>query len=170
MSWLTEIRKILANQLKLQHDNEGASLPLSDSLLSDSSATASRMKGEESTHSSPAHSEPVVHSPRRTWPGPAHSVAICEGLEDWAAATDFSNISDSDEDEEDQLAPLVAGRYRVMVESSMASADDIIFNCGDVIELLHEDSSGMWTVRNVSRGEEGRVLSEDLHRILGETC
>ena len=25
-------------------------------------------------------------------------------------------------------------------------------------------------VRNISRGEEGRVLSEDLHRILGETC
>lgn len=25
-------------------------------------------------------------------------------------------------------------------------------------------------VRNVSRGEEGRVLPEDLHRILGETC
>lgn len=38
----------------------------------------------------------------------------------------------------------MAGRYRVMVESSMASADDIIFNCGDVIELLQEDSSGMW--------------------------
>lgn len=39
------------------------------------------------------------------WPVPAHSVAICEGLEDWGAATDFSNISDSDED--DQPAPLV---------------------------------------------------------------
>lgn len=38
----------------------------------------------------------------------------------------------------------VAGRYRVMVESSMASADDIIFNCGDVIQLLHEEVSGMW--------------------------
>ncbi|XP_075878479.1 proto-oncogene DBL [Nelusetta ayraudi] len=196
VSWLTEIRKILTNQLKLQHDDEAASLPLSDSLLSDSapqvcvwwsqapvggcsacftvphsSAAAGRMKGEESTRSSPAHSDPVVHSPQRAWPGPAHSVAICEGLEDWAAATDFSNISDSDEDDDDdQLAPLLSGRYRVMVESSMASADDIIFNCGDVIELVHEDSSGMWTVRNISRGEEGRVLSEDLHRILGETC
>lgn len=31
-----------------------------------SSATPSGMKGEESTHSSPAHSEPVVHSPRRS--------------------------------------------------------------------------------------------------------
>lgn len=38
----------------------------------------------------------------------------------------------------------VAGRYRVMVESSMASTDDIIFNCGDVIQLLHEEMSGMW--------------------------
>lgn len=42
------------------------------------------------------------------WPLPAHSVGICEGLEDWGAATDFSNISDSDED--DQPAPLVRGR------------------------------------------------------------
>ncbi|XP_073335753.1 proto-oncogene DBL [Pagrus major] len=194
VAWLTEIRKILTNQLKLRQD-ETPSLPLSDNLLSDSasevcvswggasvggcsaclpvphsSSTTShshRFRGEESAHTSPAHSEPVVHSPRRTWPVPAHSVAICDGLEDWGA-TDLSNISDSDE--EDQPAPLVAGRYRVMVESSMASTDDIIFNCGDVIQLLHEELSGMWMVRNISRGEEGRVLSEDLHRILGETC
>ncbi|XP_059208031.1 proto-oncogene DBL [Centropristis striata] len=196
VSWLTEIRKILTNQQKMRQD-EAPSLPLSDSQLSDSfsasemcvswggasvggcsaclpvthssSATshAHRRQGEESLHTSPAHSDPVVHSPRRTWPVPAHSVAICDGLEDWGA-TDLSNISDSDE--EDQPAPLVAGRYRVMVESSMASTDDIIFNCGDVIQLLHEELSGMWMVRNISRGEEGRVLPEDLHRILGETC
>ncbi|XP_074467288.1 proto-oncogene DBL isoform X1 [Sebastes fasciatus] len=194
VAWLTELRKILTNQQKL-HQDEAPSLPLSDNLsdsasemcvswggasvgscsaclpVTHSSSTTShshRLRGEESIHTSPAHSEPVVHSPRRTWPVPAHSVAICEGLEDWGAATDFSNLSDSDE--EDQLAPLVAGRYRVMVESSMASTDDIIFNCGDVIQLLHEELSGMWMVRNISRGEEGRVLPEDLHRILGETC
>ncbi|MEQ2301049.1 hypothetical protein AMECASPLE_032030, partial [Ameca splendens] len=101
------------------------------------------------------------------WPAPAHTVAICEGLEDWGA-TDLSALSDSDE--EDQPSPLVAGRYRVMVESSMASSDDIIFNCGDVIQLLHEDSSGVWMVKNISRDEEGRVPIEDLHRILGESC
>uniref|UniRef100_UPI0037E84C45 proto-oncogene DBL n=1 Tax=Semicossyphus pulcher TaxID=241346 RepID=UPI0037E84C45 len=169
VAWLTEIRKILTNQQRLRQD-ETPSLPLSDNPLSDSSSATShsyRHQGEESVHTSPAHSDPVVHSPRRTWPVPAHSVAICEGLEDWGA-TDLSNISDSDE--EDQPAPLVAGRYRVMVESSMASTDDIIFNSGDVIQLLHEEVSGMWMVRNVSRGEEGRVLPEDLHRILGETC
>ncbi|XP_029956262.1 proto-oncogene DBL isoform X1 [Salarias fasciatus] len=193
VAWLMEIRKILANQQKLRQD-ELTSLPLSENPLSDSasevcvswavapvggcsaclpvphssSATshAHMARGEESIHTSPAHSDPVVHSPRRSWPVP-HSVAICEGLEDWGA-TDLSNISDSEE--EDQPSPLVAGRYRVMVESSMASTDDIIFNCGDVIQLLHEESSGMWMVRNVSRGEEGRVLPEDLHRILGETC
>ncbi|XP_020512707.2 proto-oncogene DBL isoform X1 [Labrus bergylta] len=194
VAWLTEIRKILTNQQKLRQD-ETPSLPLSDNPISDSaseicvswggasvggcsaclpvphssSATTHSYKhrGEESVHTSPAHSDPVVHSPRRTWPVPAHSVAICDGLEDWGA-TDLSNISDSDE--EDQPSPLVAGRYRVMVESSMASTDDIIFNSGDVIQLLHEEVSGMWMVRNVSRGEEGRVLPEDLHRILGETC
>ncbi|KAF7662521.1 hypothetical protein LDENG_00233690 [Lucifuga dentata] len=197
VSWLTEIRKILTNQQKLRQD-DAPSLPLSDTPLSDSAsevfvswggasmggcsacftvphsslATTShshRLRGEESMHSSPALSDPVVHSPRRSWPAPAHSVAICEGLEDWGGATDLSNLSDSEE-EEDQPAPLVAGKYRVMVESSMASTDDIIFNCGDVIQLLHEDSSRMWMVKNVSRGEQGRVLPEDLHRILGESC
>ncbi|XP_068572255.1 proto-oncogene DBL isoform X1 [Cebidichthys violaceus] len=195
VSWLTEIRKILTNQQKMCQD-ETPSLQLSDNPLSDSTSEmcvswggasvggcsaclpvphsssmtsySHRLRGEDSIDTSPAHTEPVVHSPRRTWPVPAHSVAICEGLEDWGAATDLSNLSDSDE--EDQPAPLVVGRYRVMVESSMASTDDIIFNCGDVIQLLHEEVSGMWMVRNVSRGEEGRVLPEDLHRILGETC
>ncbi|XP_031713063.1 proto-oncogene DBL isoform X3 [Anarrhichthys ocellatus] len=170
VAWLTEIRKILTNQRKMCQD-ETPSLQLSDNTLSDSSSVTSyshRLRGEESIYTSPTHTEPVVHSPRRTWPVPAHSVAICEGLEDWGVATDLSNLSDSDE--EDQPAPLVAGRYRVMVESSMASTDDIIFNCGDVIQLLHEEMSGMWMVRNVSRGEEGRVLPEDLNRILGETC
>ncbi|XP_035864855.1 proto-oncogene DBL isoform X3 [Sander lucioperca] len=167
VAWLTEIRKILTNQQKMRQDET----PLSDNPPSDSSSATNhshRLRWEESIHTSPAHSEPVVNSPQRTWPVPAHSVAICEGLEDWGAATDLSNLSDSDE--EDQPAPLVAGRYRVMVESSMASMDDIIFNCGDVIQLLHEELSGMWMVKNISRGEEGRVLSEDLHRILGETC
>uniref|UniRef100_A0A674NIC7 MCF.2 cell line derived transforming sequence n=1 Tax=Takifugu rubripes TaxID=31033 RepID=A0A674NIC7_TAKRU len=173
VTWLTEIRKVLSNQLKLRQDEAPS---ISEQPLSDSSTATShsyRNREEESTNTSSAHSDPVVHSPRRTflpaaWPVPAHSVAICEGLEDWGAATDFSNISDSDE--EDQPAPLVAGRYRVMVQSSMASADDISFNCGDVIQLLQEEMSGMWMVRNISRGEEGRVMSEDLHRILGETC
>uniref|UniRef100_A0A1A8KJV6 MCF.2 cell line derived transforming sequence b n=1 Tax=Nothobranchius kuhntae TaxID=321403 RepID=A0A1A8KJV6_NOTKU len=167
VAWMTEIQKILTNQPRL-HQDEAPSLPASDNLLSDSSTATShshRFRGEESTHSSAAHSDPVVHSPRRSWPIPAHSV--CEALEDWGA-TDLSAISDSEE--EDQPTPLVAGRYRVMVESSMASTDDIIFNCGDVIQLLHEDSSGMWVVKNISRGEEGRVQNEDLHRILGETC
>ncbi|XP_027887798.1 proto-oncogene DBL isoform X2 [Xiphophorus couchianus] len=169
VAWLNEIQKILANPQKLQQE-EDSSLALPDNLLSDSSSAtrhAHRYRGEESTYSSPAHSDPVVHSPRRSWPAPAHSVAICEGLEDWGA-TDLSALSDSDD--EDQPSPLVAGRYRVMVESSMASSDDIIFNCGDVIQLLYEDSSGVWMVKNISRGEEGRVQPEDLHRILGESC
>ncbi|KAM6970632.1 proto-oncogene DBL [Aplochiton taeniatus] len=138
-----------------------------------------RQRSDESTHSNRALSEPVVQSPRRNllfsagclspaaWPGVAHSVAICEGLEDWGA-TDLSTISDSEDD--DQPTPLVAGRFRVMVESSMASMDDIIFNCGDVIQLLYENPTGQWFVKNLSREEEGRVLAEDLHRILGETC
>ncbi|XP_024921631.1 proto-oncogene DBL [Cynoglossus semilaevis] len=204
-AWLAEIRKILTNRLKLGQDlyddtrpRSGYSAPDSASEVcvswgaapvggcsaclpvphsSTSTSHSHRARDEESEHSSPVHTEPVVQSPRRTGPAPAHSVAICEGLEDWGA-TDLSNLSDSDEEEEedveeeeeDQPAPLVAGRYRVMVESSMASADDIIFNSGDVIQLLYEDSSGMWMVKNISRGEEGRVLPEDLQRILGETC
>ncbi|XP_061755431.1 proto-oncogene DBL-like isoform X2 [Nerophis ophidion] len=137
-----------------------ACLPVTHS----SSATSHAHRWEEFAHTSPAHSDPVVHSPRRGWP-----VAACDGLEDWGA-TDLSDSEDEDEDEDDLPVPLVSGSYRVLVASSMASSDDIIFNCGDVIQLMHQDMSGMWLVRNLSRGEEGRVLPEDLHRILGETC
>ncbi|XP_013764924.1 proto-oncogene DBL isoform X3 [Pundamilia nyererei] len=91
VAWLMEIRKILNNQQKLQDE---ASLLLSDNPLSDSasemcvswgsvpvggcsaclpvphsSSTTSHShipRGEESLHTSPAHSDPVVHSPRRT--------------------------------------------------------------------------------------------------------
>ncbi|XP_061905208.1 proto-oncogene DBL-like isoform X4 [Entelurus aequoreus] len=159
-TWLSELHKIISQQQK------GQVAGVSEPLFSDSSsATSHAHRWEEFVHTSPAHSDPVVHSPRRGWPVAAHSVAICDGLEDWGA----TDLSDS-EDEDDLPAPLVPGRYRVLVASSMASSDDIIFNCGDVIQLMHEDVSGMWLVRNVSRGEEGRVLPEDLHRILGETC
>lgn len=44
------------------------------------------------------------------WPANAHSVAICEGLEDWGA-TDLSALSDSEEEDEDQPAPLVRFCY-----------------------------------------------------------
>ena len=49
------------------------------------------------------------------WPVPAHSVAICEGLEDWGA-TDLSNLSDSEE--EDQPSPLVRWFYCQLLRGS----------------------------------------------------
>ncbi|XP_077401868.1 proto-oncogene DBL-like isoform X2 [Vanacampus margaritifer] len=176
VTWLTEIQKIISQLHK-------------DTLISDSSSATSHAhptRWEESVNTSPAHSDPTGRSSRRGfflsgggggdlagWPAAAHSVAICDGLEDWGA-TDGSNVSESDEEgdaeEDDRPAPLVAGRYRVLVASSVASGDDIIFRCGDVIRLLRRDEDGTWMVRNESRDQEGRVLPEELHRILGETC
>uniref|UniRef100_A0A8C8GTK0 MCF.2 cell line derived transforming sequence b n=1 Tax=Oncorhynchus tshawytscha TaxID=74940 RepID=A0A8C8GTK0_ONCTS len=63
----------------------------------------------------------------------------------------------------------VPGRYRALVESSVCSTDDLIIKCGDVIQLLDQDTVGKWLVRNVSRCDEGRVSADNLHRILGES-
>eukprot|EP00063_Salmo_salar_P076682 XP_014051517.1 PREDICTED: proto-oncogene DBL isoform X7 [Salmo salar] len=129
-------------------------------------------EAESSGRTSPVLTDPVVFSPqpqhnnRRSWPGTSHSVDVCEGLEDWST-TDLSNLSDSDE--EDDPTPLVPGRYRALVESSVCSTDDLIINCGDVIQLLDQDTVGKWLVRNVSRCDEGRVSADNLHRILGES-
>lgn len=38
------------------------------------------------------------------------------------------------------------------------------------LQCVRGDGCVFRMVRNISRGEEGRVMSEDLHRILGETC
>ena len=35
-----------------------------------------------------------------------------------------------------------------MVQSGMASTVDIAFNCGDVIQLLHKEPSGIWYAWN----------------------
>ncbi|XP_055799534.1 guanine nucleotide exchange factor DBS isoform X11 [Salvelinus fontinalis] len=129
-------------------------------------------EAESSGRTSPILTDPVVFSPqpqhnnRRSWPGTSHSVDICEGPEDWST-TDLSNLSDSDE--EDDPTPLVPGRYRALVESSVCSTDDLIIKCGDVIQLLDQDTVGKWLVRNVSRCDEGRVSADNLHRILGES-
>ncbi|XP_010893532.1 proto-oncogene DBL isoform X1 [Esox lucius] len=129
-------------------------------------------EAESSERTSPVLTDPVVLSPqsqhynRRSWPGTSHSVDVCEGLEDWST-TDISNLSDSDED--DDPTPLVPGRYRALVDSPVCGFHDLIIKSGDVIQLLRQDTVGKWLVRNVSRCDEGLVLADNLHRILGES-
>ncbi|XP_014051514.2 proto-oncogene DBL isoform X2 [Salmo salar] len=179
IAWLTEIRKILTNQQRLLQEDippiqlseqTPLSPPSTDSKPPDQSLSTE--EAESSGRTSPVLTDPVVFSPqpqhnnRRSWPGTSHSVDVCEGLEDWST-TDLSNLSDSDE--EDDPTPLVPGRYRALVESSVCSTDDLIINCGDVIQLLDQDTVGKWLVRNVSRCDEGRVSADNLHRILGES-
>ncbi|XP_077447659.1 proto-oncogene DBL isoform X2 [Stigmatopora argus] len=171
VTWISEIQKIISQQHQESRITDRASeacerregcagcLPVTRSSSASSSAHPTRW--EETFNTSPAHSD---HT--------AHSVAACDSLEDWAATdgSDMSDSEDDEDDEDDEPAPLAAGRYRVQVAGAVASADDIIFMCGDVIRLLRRDEDGMWLVRNVNSNEEGRVSPEDLHRILGETC
>ncbi|CDQ73712.1 unnamed protein product [Oncorhynchus mykiss] len=180
ITWLTEIRKILTNQQRLLQGFyfaprqitgcSGCFDVLPHSKPPDQSLSTE--EAESSGRTSPVLTDPVVFSPqpqhnnRRSWPGTSHSVDICEGPEDWST-TDLSNLSDSDE--EDDPTPLVPGRYRALVESSVCSTDDLIIKCGDVIQLLDQDTVGKWLVRNVSRCDEGRVSADNLHRILGES-
>nr|XP_055064411.1 proto-oncogene DBL isoform X1 [Misgurnus anguillicaudatus] len=114
--------------------------------------------------------DPVIVSPRprqnnnrRSWPGTSHSVDICEGLEDWT--TDLSNISDSDEDDDVLLVP---GRYRAMVDHLKCGKDDVIIKSGDVIHVLQENATGLWDVKNLTRGGEGKLPVDKLLRILGD--
>ncbi|XP_065114103.1 proto-oncogene DBL isoform X1 [Paramisgurnus dabryanus] len=114
--------------------------------------------------------DPVIVSPRprqnnnrRSWPGTSHSVDICEGLEDWT--TDLSNISDSDEDDDVLLVP---GRYRAMVDHLKCGKDDVIIKSGDVIHVLQENAMGLWDVKNLTRGGEGKIPMDKLLRILGD--
>ncbi|XP_009303606.2 proto-oncogene DBL isoform X3 [Danio rerio] len=118
---------------------------------------------------SPVLTDPVIISPRprnhnrRSWPGTSHSVDICEGLEDWT--TDLSNISDSDEEDDVLLVP---GRYRAMLDHLKCGKDDVIIKCGDVIHVLQESVMGLWHVKNLTRGGEGKLPVDTLLRMLGD--
>ncbi|KAG9263221.1 proto-oncogene DBL-like [Astyanax mexicanus] len=196
-AWLSEIRKILTSQQKNLSENSYSSVdqpqypPLADSvermpvcmpwssthiagcsgcfdLVPHSKLQGAPASSEESDRSSPALTDPVVFSPhpqqhnRRSWPGTSNSVDICEGLEDWA--TDLSFISDSDEEDDNAVVP---GRYRAMVDHLKCGKDDLIIKHGDVIHVLQENTAGLWQVKNLTRGGEGRLPVDTLLRILG---
>ncbi|KAI4882149.1 hypothetical protein NFI96_004382 [Prochilodus magdalenae] len=97
------------------------------------------------------------------WPGTSNSVDICEGLEDWT--TDLSFISDSEEEEDDAL--LVPGRYHAILDHLKCGKDDLVIKHGDAIHVLQEDAAGLWQVKNLTRGGEGRLPVDTLLRILG---
>ncbi|KAJ8276410.1 hypothetical protein COCON_G00081620 [Conger conger] len=168
--------------------------PLSDSVLVCTAWSPSRLSGcsgcfdvpphsklqsasysseeTESGRTSPVLTDPVVFSPqpqrnRRSWPGTSHSADICDGQEDWSGTTDLSNLSDSEEEDVPQLIP---GRYRAVVECQQCGPNDLLIKCGDVVQLLHEETEGQWLVKNVTRWQEGRVPAEDLQLILGDGC
>uniref|UniRef100_A0A8C1Q9L4 MCF.2 cell line derived transforming sequence b n=1 Tax=Cyprinus carpio TaxID=7962 RepID=A0A8C1Q9L4_CYPCA len=199
-AWLTEIRKILHNQQKIDKgdahlDGEHTlSPPLADSVrhmsvcmpwtstqitgcsgcfdvLPHSKLQGASVSSEEadSGRVSPVLTDPVIVSPRprhhnhRSWPGTSHSVDISESLEDWT--TDLSNISDSDEEDDVLLVP---GRYRAMVDHLKCGKDDVIIKCGDVIHVLKESAMGLWHVKNLTRGGEGKLPVDALLRMLGD--
>ncbi|KAL1266594.1 hypothetical protein QQF64_002269 [Cirrhinus molitorella] len=200
IAWLTEIRKILTNQQKIDKGDahpdgeQPLSPPLADSVrhmsvcmpwtstqitgcsgcfdvLPHSKLQGASVSSEEadSGRVSPVLTDPVIVSPRprhhnrRSWPGTAHSVDICEGLEDWT--TDLSNISDSDEEDDVLLVP---GRYRAMVDHLKCGKDDVIIKCGDVIHVQQESAMGLWNVKNLTRGGEGKLPVDTLLRMLGD--
>uniref|UniRef100_A0A8C9WB42 MCF.2 cell line derived transforming sequence n=1 Tax=Scleropages formosus TaxID=113540 RepID=A0A8C9WB42_SCLFO len=125
----------------------------------------------ESGRTSPVLTDPVISSPqpqhnRRSWPGASQSVDVCDGLEDWSGTTDLSNLSDSEEEMEPfQLA---AGKYRALEDCEQCGHDGLIIKNGDIIQLLQEDGEGQWEVKNLSRGQEGRIPVSNLQVILGE--
>ncbi|XP_058645574.1 proto-oncogene DBL isoform X3 [Onychostoma macrolepis] len=172
IAWLTEIRKILNNQQKIGKGDahpdgeQPLSPPLADSKLQEASVSSEEA---DSGRVSPVLTDPVIVSPRprhhnrRSWPGTSHSVDICEGLEDWT--TDLSNISDSDEEDDVLLVP---GRYRAMVDHLKCGKDDVIIKCGDVIHVLQESAMGLWHVKNLTRGGEGKLPVDTLLRMLGD--
>ncbi|XP_050976664.1 proto-oncogene DBL isoform X1 [Labeo rohita] len=200
IAWLTEIRKILNNQQKIDKGDahpdgeQPLSPPLADSVrhmsvcmpwtstqitgcsgcfdvIPHSKLQGASISSEEadSGRVSPVLTDPVIVSPRprhhnrRSWPGTSHSVDICEGLEDWT--TDLSNISDSDEEDDVLLVP---GRYRAMLDHLKCGKDDVIIKCGDVIHVLQESAMGLWHVKNLTRGGEGKLPVDTLLRMLGD--
>ncbi|XP_051971780.1 proto-oncogene DBL isoform X2 [Xyrauchen texanus] len=174
VAWLTEIRKILKNQQKIvkgdAHPCQDVEQPLFPPLV-DSKLQGPSISSEEadSARASPVLTHPVIVSPRpqphnrHSWPGTSHSVDICEGLED--RTSDLSNISDSDEDDNVLLVP---GRYRAMVDNLKCGKDDVIIKCGDVIHVLQESATGLWNVKNLTRGGEGKLPVDTLLRMLGD--
>ncbi|KAJ8407217.1 hypothetical protein AAFF_G00288930 [Aldrovandia affinis] len=173
LAWLNEIRRILTNQQKLLKEECCHHSPVSEQIqlsppLSDSKLQRASVSSEEteSGRTSPVLLDSAVFSPqhrhnRRSWPGASRSVDICEGLDGWSRP--LSILSDT---EEEDVSVLVPGKYRALADCQRP--DDLIIKCGDIIQLLQEDSEGQWLVKNLSRRQEGWIPVSNLQVILGD--
>ncbi|XP_076005159.1 proto-oncogene DBL [Genypterus blacodes] len=175
MAWLNELRRILTNQQKMlrdeayQHAQMVEHMQLSPSLSESKQQRASvSSEDTESGRSSPdpQHRSPKRRHNRRSWPGATHSVDICEGLGEWPGGMDAFHPSDTEEEALVQLSP---GRYRALAECLRNGPESITVKCGDVIQLQYEDSKGLWSVKNLSRRQEGFIPASHLQIILGDS-
>ncbi|XP_029113013.1 proto-oncogene DBL [Scleropages formosus] len=183
LAWLNEIRRVLTNQQRLLTGESCTPSPISDQVqlsppMSDGTSHRASLSSEEPESgctspvlldptASPSPPSPVHQRHRRSWPGASPSGDVSDDLEAWSAANDLSPLSDT---EEEDVALLVPGRYKVLVDCQRCGSDNpVVIKSGDVIQLLREDSEGRWVVKNLSRSVEGRIPAAFLHVVLGLT-
>ncbi|XP_077388210.1 LOW QUALITY PROTEIN: proto-oncogene DBL [Festucalex cinctus] len=163
MSWLSELRRILTNQQKLLRDEVHQNgQPVEHMHLSPPPCERKQQRASvssedtESGKSSPdgrrcTHKHQLN---RRSWPGAHHdSVNVCEGLDETSGGRDVLHKPDT------QLVKLSRGRYRALADCLQNEPDGVLVKCGDVIQLVCEDSKGRWLVKNLSRHQDGFVAS-----------
>uniref|UniRef100_A0A8D0CKE4 MCF.2 cell line derived transforming sequence n=1 Tax=Scleropages formosus TaxID=113540 RepID=A0A8D0CKE4_SCLFO len=198
LAWLNEIRRVLTNQQRLltgfpltrssptPHSSHIYLILLADAFLQSYTMKRSRRfckeaapahisddtsgdKADECPARVCPHGVPVPTPTSRPpgWPGASPSGDVSDDLEAWSAANDLSPLSDT---EEEDVALLVPGRYKVLVDCQRCGSDNpVVIKSGDVIQLLREDSEGRWVVKNLSRSVEGRIPAAFLHVVLGLT-
>ncbi|XP_051921751.1 proto-oncogene DBL isoform X1 [Hippocampus zosterae] len=166
MSWLSELRRILTNQQRLLRDEVHQNgQPVEHMHLSPPPCESKQQRASvssedtESVKSTPdaQRRAPKRQLNRRSWPGAHHdSVKICDGLDETGSDRDAFHQPDM------QLVKLSRGRYRAMADCLQNRSDSVLIKCGDVIQLMCEDSKGRWLVKNLSRQQDGFIASASL--------
>ncbi|XP_074482683.1 guanine nucleotide exchange factor DBS isoform X3 [Sebastes fasciatus] len=180
-TWVSEIRKVLTQQLKAcrVHISEASQQKSSDSVFPSptsnstsislspfrSSGQKSQKKQEEKKAETSTTSDANSSPKHKGWNKASLSVDATEETDGYSSGEDPLN-SDPEDEVEKKLAP---GKYTVVADCEKAGPQELSVKSGDMVQLIREGEEGQWFVKNLRSSKEGWVAAANLLSLITES-
>ncbi|XP_074482684.1 guanine nucleotide exchange factor DBS isoform X4 [Sebastes fasciatus] len=176
-TWVSEIRKVLTQQLKACR--EASQQKSSDSVFPSptsnstsislspfrSSGQKSQKKQEEKKAETSTTSDANSSPKHKGWNKASLSVDATEETDGYSSGEDPLN-SDPEDEVEKKLAP---GKYTVVADCEKAGPQELSVKSGDMVQLIREGEEGQWFVKNLRSSKEGWVAAANLLSLITES-
>ncbi|XP_057715746.1 guanine nucleotide exchange factor DBS isoform X4 [Corythoichthys intestinalis] len=174
-SWVTEIRKVLTQQLKACRDasqnkscdspNHSTNSTISLSPFRSNSQKNPKKQEEKKAEANPVSDNSASLSKPKGWTKVSLSLDASEENDGYSSGEEPLN-SDTEEDVGQKLIP---GKYTVVADSDKAGPQELSVKSGDVVQLIREGEEGQWFVKNLRSNNEGWMAQANLLNLISES-